>query len=100
MLRKNADDTWLAMLGGKRLKAGMHLSIEGGPQVEILAEQDGANRTIRFTEAVEGFLPHIGNTPLPPYIHEKLRDPEAYQTSTVGRVLPPHLLPGCISRRL
>lgn len=80
LLRKNADDTWLAMLGGKRLKVGMHLSIEGGPQVEILAEQDGANRTIRFTEAVEGFLPHIGNTPLPPYIHEKLRDPERYQT--------------------
>jgi S-adenosylmethionine:tRNA ribosyltransferase-isomerase len=79
LLRKNADDTWLAMLGGKRLKAGMHLSIERR-QVEILAEQDGANRTIRFTEAVEGFLPHIGNTPLPPYIHEKLQDPERYQT--------------------
>lgn len=80
LLRKNVDDTWLAMLGGKRLKAGMCLTIDGGPQVQILAEQDGASRTIRFTEAVEGFLPRIGNTPLPPYIHEKLRDPERYQT--------------------
>ncbi len=80
LLRKNEHGTWLAMLGGKRLKAGMHLTIEGGPEVEIMAEEDGANRTIRFSEAVEKFLPAIGNTPLPPYIHEKLRDPERYQT--------------------
>ena len=80
LLRKNGDETWLAMLGGKRLKAGMHLTIENGPQVEIMAEEDGANRTIRFSEAVEKFLPAIGNIPLPPYIHEELRDPERYQT--------------------
>ena len=80
LLRKNEHGTWLAMLGGKRLKAGMHLTIEDGPDVEILAEEDGANRTIQFSEAVENFLPAIGNTPLPPYIHEKLHDPERYQT--------------------
>jgi len=80
LLRKNGDGSWLAMLGGKRLKAGMHLAIENGPQVEILAEEDGANRIIHFSEAIEKFLPTIGNTPLPPYIHEKLRDPERYQT--------------------
>ena len=80
LLRKNGDDTWLAMLGGKHLKAGLHLTIENGPQVEILAEEEGANRIIRFDQPVEKFLPSIGNTPLPPYIHEKLRDPERYQT--------------------
>ncbi len=80
LLRKNGDDTWLAMLGGKRLKAGMNLTIEHGPRVEILAEEDGANRTIRFDQPVEKLLPTIGNTPLPPYIHEKLHDPERYQT--------------------
>jgi len=80
LLRKKEDDTWLAMLGGKHLKAGMRLTIEGGPNAEIMAEEDGANRAIRFSEAVEKFLPAIGNTPLPPYIHEKLRDPERYQT--------------------
>jgi len=80
LLRKNADGSWLALLGGKRLKAGMHLSIERGPQVEIMAEEDGANRVVRFSQPVEKFLPAIGNTPLPPYIHKKLRDPERYQT--------------------
>lgn len=80
LLRKNADGNWLALLGGKRLKAGMHLSIERGPQVEIMAEEDGANRVVRFSQPVEKFLPAIGNTPLPPYIHKKLRDPERYQT--------------------
>ena len=80
LLRKNGDGSWLAMLGGKHLKAGMRLTIADGPQVEILGQADGANHTIRFSEAVESFLPRIGNTPLPPYIHEKLRDPERYQT--------------------
>ncbi len=80
LLRKNGDDTWLAMLGGKRLKAGMQLHIENGPEVDILDVLDGANRRIRFTQPVEDFFPAIGNTPLPPYIHEKLDDPERYQT--------------------
>lgn len=80
LLRKNGDGTWLAMLGGKHLKAGMRLTIENGPDVQILAEEEGANRTILFSEAVEEYLPSIGNTPLPPYIHAKLKDPERYQT--------------------
>ncbi|HAF61402.1 MAG TPA: tRNA preQ1(34) S-adenosylmethionine ribosyltransferase-isomerase QueA [Anaerolineaceae bacterium] len=80
LLRKNGDGTWLAMLGGKHLKAGMRLTIENGPQVEILAEEESANRIIHFSSEVEDFLPSIGNTPLPPYIHEKLTDPERYQT--------------------
>ncbi len=80
LLRKNGDGTWLAMLGGKHLKAGMNLTVAQGPDVQILAEEEGANRTILFSEPVEEYLPSIGNTPLPPYIHEKLDDPERYQT--------------------
>jgi len=80
LLRKNGDDTWLAMLGGRHLKAGMRLSIDKGPDVEIIAEENGSNRILHFTQPIEKFLPAIGNTPLPPYIHEKLADPERYQT--------------------
>ena len=80
LLRKNGDGSWLAMLGGKHLKAGMNLTVAQGPDVQILAEEEGANRTILFSEPVEEYLPSIGNTPLPPYIHEKLDDPERYQT--------------------
>lgn len=35
---------------------------------------------IKFSEPIEPYFPQIGNIPLPPYIHEKLSDPERYQT--------------------
>jgi S-adenosylmethionine:tRNA ribosyltransferase-isomerase len=35
---------------------------------------------IKFSEPIEPYFPKIGNIPLPPYIHEKLTDPERYQT--------------------
>jgi len=41
---------------------------------------DGSRRRIRFSEPVEPFFPKIGHVPLPPYIHEPLKDPERYQT--------------------
>ena len=51
---------------------------EGGFQVEILASHDDGLKTVRLSseEAIDGF----GHTPLPPYIKEKLEDPERYQT--------------------
>ena len=47
-------------------------------QVEIVASYDDGLKTVRLSseEAVERF----GHTPLPPYIKEKLADPERYQT--------------------
>jgi S-adenosylmethionine:tRNA ribosyltransferase-isomerase len=41
---------------------------------------DGSERLIRFSEPIEPYFPKVGNVPLPPYIHEKLNDPERYQT--------------------
>lgn len=38
------------------------------------------DRVIRFTEPIEPYFPKVGHVPLPPYIHEKLNDPERYQT--------------------
>ena len=36
--------------------------------------------SFRFAEPIEPYFPKIGNVPLPPYIHELLKDPERYQT--------------------
>jgi S-adenosylmethionine:tRNA ribosyltransferase-isomerase len=35
---------------------------------------------VRFNEPVEGYFEKAGHTPLPPYIHTPLLDPERYQT--------------------
>jgi S-adenosylmethionine:tRNA ribosyltransferase-isomerase len=35
---------------------------------------------VKFSESIEPYFPKVGNVPLPPYIHEKLDDPERYQT--------------------
>jgi len=80
LLRKQDAKTWLALVGGKGLKKGISILLENGPGCEIVDELEGSQRVIRFSEIVEPFFPVIGHTPLPPYIHEDLTDPERYQT--------------------
>ena len=39
-----------------------------------------ASFTVRFSEPIEPHLDRLGETPLPPYIHERSSDPQRYQT--------------------
>jgi len=80
LLRREDELTWEALVGGKGLLAGRRMEIEGGPSAFVLAVMEGARRLVRFSEPVEPFLERIGHTPLPPYIHTPLKDPERYQT--------------------
>jgi S-adenosylmethionine:tRNA ribosyltransferase-isomerase len=47
---------------------------------EVIDDLEGSRRLLRFNAPIENYLPKIGQMPLPPYIHEKLKDPERYQT--------------------
>lgn len=83
LLRKRDNLTWESLVGGKGLRVGKLVFIEIGTkkiQVEILEILEGSERLIKFSEPIEPYFPQIGNIPLPPYIHEKLSDPERYQT--------------------
>lgn len=80
LLRRRDELTWEALVGGKGLRVGKKLMVENGPQVEIVELLDGSERLIKFSEPIEPFFAKVGNVPLPPYIHEKLKDPERYQT--------------------
>lgn len=80
LLRRVDETTWEALAGGKRMLAGKRIAIEGGPDAEIVEVLHGSRRLVRFDAPVEPFLPAIGQMPLPPYIHERLDDPERYQT--------------------
>jgi S-adenosylmethionine:tRNA ribosyltransferase-isomerase len=80
LLRRQDSLTWEALVGGKGLRVGKKVQIEEGPSAEIVEVLEGSERLIRFSEPIEPFFPKVGNVPLPPYIHEKLNDPERYQT--------------------
>ena len=80
LLRRRDVLTWEALVGGKGLRVGTLVKVEEGPDAEILQMLDGSERLIKFSEPVEPYFSKVGNAPLPPYIHEKLIDPERYQT--------------------
>ena len=80
LLRRRDKLTWEALVGGKGLRVGKVLRVEDGPQAEIVESLDGSERLIKFSEPIEPYFSKVGNVPLPPYIHETLRDPERYQT--------------------
>ncbi len=50
----------------------MKLTLEGGPQAEILESLEGSRRLVRFDRPVEPYLEQAGQMPLPPYIHTPL----------------------------
>jgi S-adenosylmethionine:tRNA ribosyltransferase-isomerase len=80
LLRRRDLLRWEALVGGKGLRVGSKLRVEDGPEATILEFLDGAERLLLFSEPIEPYFPKVGNVPLPPYIHEKLTDPERYQT--------------------
>ena len=77
-------DYWEVMVRpGRRLKEGTKVIFGNGIlQAEILEIMNGGNRKVKFT--YEGIfneiLDKIGLMPLPPYIHEKLKEKDRYQT--------------------
>jgi len=81
LLRRRDTLIWEALVGGKGLRLGKMMKVEeGGPSVEILELLEGSERLLKFSEPIEPYFSKVGNVPLPPYIHEKLDDPERYQT--------------------
>jgi S-adenosylmethionine:tRNA ribosyltransferase-isomerase len=80
LLRKENELTWEALIGGKKVKKEMELAVSNNLRVKIIEELDSSKRRIQFNLPVEDYLTDYGQMPLPPYIHEKLLDPERYQT--------------------
>ncbi|GAP14360.1 S-adenosylmethionine--tRNA ribosyltransferase-isomerase [Longilinea arvoryzae] len=85
LLRREDETTWEALVGGKGLLAGKRVTIPNGPQAEVIEVLEGSRRRIRFSAPVEGYLPSIGQMPLPPYIHTHLENQERYQTVYADR---------------
>ncbi|MBA4385287.1 MAG: tRNA preQ1(34) S-adenosylmethionine ribosyltransferase-isomerase QueA [Anaerolinea sp.] len=80
LLKRVEPDVWEALVGGKGLKPGVKVTVEDGPEAEILEDLGASRRLIRFLTPIESLLPNVGEMPLPPYIHTPLTNPDRYQT--------------------
>jgi len=81
LLRRVEGQIWECIIGGKGMKEGVRVQLEeGGPEAEIVDVLESTRRLVRFSKAIDLYLPRIGHIPLPPYIHETLQNPERYQT--------------------
>ena len=86
LLHRVKPDTWLTLVRpAKRAPVGTRLTVlpdEGSVSKPIAAEvieaEEGGGRILAFED--EAALGTLGHVPLPPYIHEPLKDPERYQT--------------------
>ena len=80
LLSKLSDTRWEVLVGGKGLTKGRELTLLPEINAIILEELGGSKRKLEFNKPIEPILSQIGQMPLPPYIHEKLMDPDRYQT--------------------
>ena len=84
LLRQEEDDIWQCLVGNaKTIKEGtkitFHENLLEGECVEVLDE--GLRRIKMIYDGVfNEILDELGQVPLPPYIKEKLDDPDRYQT--------------------
>ncbi len=105
LLRRQEDEVWEVLVGGKGLRPGVKFHVEAGPEGEILENLGGSRRLVNFRESIETYLSLAGHVPLPPYIHTPLENPERYQTvyaRTPGSAAAPtaglHFTPELMSR--
>ena len=84
LLRQEEDDIWECLAGNaKVIKPGTVISFHDGVlKAECVEVKDkGIRRMKMIYEGIfNEILDQLGNVPLPPYIKEKLDDPERYQT--------------------
>lgn len=103
--KPSGSEMWECLVGGKGLRLGVQVELSTDPPViaTVEAELDEAGRLVSFNRPAAEWLYDLGETPLPPYIHEPLADGERYQTvysrvegsaasSTAGLHFTPELL--------
>lgn len=84
LLKRLDKDRWETLVRpGRRLKKDALVSFGGGilrARIGETTEAGGRVVTFLYEGVFEELLDRLGEMPLPPYIHEKLKDPAQYQT--------------------
>lgn len=83
LLENIEKDKWEVLVKpGKKMKIGTKCIFSDELSLEVIDIKDDGNRVVKFSyEGIfQEILDRLGNMPLPPYIKEKLKDKERYQT--------------------
>ena len=84
LLLKRLDiDRWEVLVKpGKKCRIGTRLTISPKLSLTVEGMTDSGERIVKFAcdGVFEEVLDEVGSMPLPPYIHEKLKDKNRYQT--------------------
>ncbi len=80
--RINLTDWESLVKPGKKCRIGSVFTVNQELKAEIIDFAEDGGRIIRFhfDGVFEDILSRVGEMPLPPYIHEKLKDKDRYQT--------------------
>lgn len=83
LLENVEDDKWEVLVKpGKKMKIGTKCIFSDELSLEVIDIKEDGNRVVEFfyDGIFQEILDRLGNMPLPPYIKEKLKDKERYQT--------------------
>lgn len=87
LLKDFGDNEWEVLVKpGKKCKVGTEIIFEADNEILITAEvidifEDGNRKVkLKYDGILNEILDRIGVMPLPPYIHEKLKEKDRYQT--------------------
>lgn len=80
--RQNLTDWEVLVRPGKKAKEGTKLVVSEELTLTVLSRTPTGERIVEFhfDGVFEDILSRVGSMPLPPYIHEKLKDQNRYQT--------------------
>jgi S-adenosylmethionine:tRNA ribosyltransferase-isomerase len=75
------SDRWEALVRpSRRIRSGESLLLATGERVEVGERLDGGTRAVRFGRDPLLVMAEAGETPLPPYIHDRSTPADRYQT--------------------
>ncbi|MBO4401686.1 MAG: tRNA preQ1(34) S-adenosylmethionine ribosyltransferase-isomerase QueA [Selenomonadaceae bacterium] len=83
LLRRLDNFTWETLVRpGRKIQEGAEIFFSEELSCRVIGRTDFGGRVVefKFDGVFEEILDRLGETPLPPYIHEKLDDTERYQT--------------------
>lgn len=80
--RINLTDWECLVKPGKKCRDGVKFIVNNELALTVMSKTDDGERIISFSfdGVFEDILSRVGEMPLPPYIHEKLKDKDRYQT--------------------
>ena len=83
LLKRRDLNVWEVLVRpGKKAKPGTKLTVSQELSLTVLDRTETGERIVEFhfDGVFEDILSRVGSMPLPPYIHEKLKDKDRYQT--------------------